>query len=71
MQVVVQGATHHTPRPPRTTTRAALSFYIGARYLTVYPSPPSWLQLADSQNFYGISFASRRLSKSSLISSAD
>ena len=24
MQVAVQGATHHTPRPPRTTTRAAL-----------------------------------------------
>jgi len=36
VQVAVQGATHHTPRPPRTTTRAALSFYIGARYLTVY-----------------------------------
>ena len=36
VQAAVQGATHHTPRPPRTTTRAALQLLPRRRYLTVY-----------------------------------
>ena len=36
VQVAVQGATHHTPRPPRITTGAAPQLPPRRRYLTVY-----------------------------------
>ena len=36
VQVAVQGATHHTPRPPHITTGAAPQLPPRHRYLTVY-----------------------------------
>ena len=36
VQAAVQGATHHTPRPPRITTGAAPQLPPRRRYLTVY-----------------------------------
>ena len=52
-----RGTTYSVPyRPIYQQTAREISF------LAMYPSPPSRLQLADSQNLYGRGFASRRLS---------
>ena len=48
VQAAVQGATHHTPRPPRTTTRAALQLLPRRRYLTVYSTVKGTLRTQNA-----------------------